>query len=95
MAFLDAYNQGDGLKAGHGVDPFKSFRTDSDTLACGLVWLARDHPRPTGQRVPPARRPRRWRHLDAEPSSGMNTGPKGAHLQRPQDEVRKVETRTY
>ena len=40
-AFLAGYNLGDGLKAGHGIDPFKSFRTNSPTLAAGLVWLAR------------------------------------------------------
>ena len=95
MAFLDAYNQGDGLKAGHGVDPFKSFRTNSDTLACGLVWLARTT---LGRRVSVYRQPGALGGGDTwllNLSSGMNTGAKGAHLQRPQDEVRKVEARTY
>ncbi|HXH57445.1 MAG TPA: GDP-mannose 4,6-dehydratase [Iamia sp.] len=95
LAFLDAYNQGDGLKAGHGIDPFKSFRTTSDTLACGLVWLARTA---LGRRVSVYRQPGALGGGDSwllNLSSGLTPGAKGAHLRRPQDEVRKVERREH
>ena len=40
IAFLTGYNLGDGLRAGHGIDTFKSFRTASPTLAAGLVSVS-------------------------------------------------------
>jgi GDPmannose 4,6-dehydratase len=95
LAFLDAYNQGDGLKAGHGVDPFKSFRTNSATLAAGLVWLARTA---LGRRVSVYRQPGALGGGESyliNLSSGMTPGNQGAHLRKPQDEVRRVERRPY
>ena len=95
LAFLDAYNQGDGLRAGHGIDQFKSFRTTSDTLACGLVWLARTA---LGRRVSVYRQPGALGGGDSwllNLSSGLTPGAKGAHLRRPQDEVRRVERREH
>ena len=94
-AFLDGYNRGDGLKAGHGVDPFKSFRTTSPTLAAGLVWLARTA---LGRRVSVYRQPGALGGGDSwllNLSSGLTPGAKGAHLRKPQDEVRRVERRHY
>jgi GDPmannose 4,6-dehydratase len=38
-AFLSGYNEGDGLRAGHGTREFKSFTTSSPVLAAGLWWL--------------------------------------------------------
>jgi GDPmannose 4,6-dehydratase len=95
LAFLDGYNQGDGLKAGHGIDPFKSFRTTSPTLAAGLVWLARTA---LGRRVSVYLQPGALGGGDSyliNLSSGLTVGNKGAHLRKPQDEVRKVERRPY
>ena len=95
MAFLEAYNQGDGLRAGHGVDPFKSFRTTSPVLAAGLVWMARST---LGRRVSVYRQGGALGGGDSyliNLNSGMTPGAKGAHLRRPQDEVRKVERRPY
>jgi GDPmannose 4,6-dehydratase len=95
LAFLDAYNQGDGLKAGNGVDPFKSFRTASPTLGAGLVWLARTA---LGRRVSVYRQPgalgggHSWL---INLGSGRVVGDKGAHLRKPQDEVRTVEREHY
>src|SRR5947208_9325902 len=39
LAFLRGYNEGDGLKAGHGIDEFKSFKTKSPILVLGLCYL--------------------------------------------------------
>lgn len=39
-AFLEGYNCCDGLKGGHCNYEFKSFTTNSPTLAAGLWWLA-------------------------------------------------------
>ncbi len=39
LAFLSGYNEGDGLKAGHGSYEFKSFKTKSPILALGLSYL--------------------------------------------------------
>jgi GDPmannose 4,6-dehydratase len=94
-AFLDGYNQGDGLRVGHGVDPFKAFRTTSPTLAAGLVWLARTA---LGRRVSVYQQPGALGGGDSfliNLSSGMTVGNKGAHLRKPQDEVRAVEHRPY
>ncbi len=93
--FLAAYNLGDGLRAGHGRDQFKSFRTASPTLAAGLVWMARTT---LGLRVsvylqPGARGGGDSYLLDL--SSGRGTGAVGAHLRTPPDEVRRVEHRPY
>ena len=95
VAFLDAYNQGDGLRAGHGVDPFKSFRTNSPTLAAGLIWLARTA---LGRRVSVYLQPGALGGGESylvNLSSGRTPGKKGAHLQKPQEEIRKVERRAY
>jgi len=94
-AFLQAYNLGDGLRAGHGIDPFKSFRTTSPVLAAGLVWLARTA---LGRRVSVYRQGGSLGGGDSyliNLSSGLTVGTKSAHLRKPQDEVRRVDTGTY
>jgi GDPmannose 4,6-dehydratase len=89
--FLRAYNLGDGLRAGHGVDEFKSFRTTSPVLACGLVWLARTA---LGRRVSLYEQ---GGALGGGVSylinlnSGLTPGNKGAHLRKPQSVIRRVE----
>ncbi|MGQ0804877.1 MAG: GDP-mannose 4,6-dehydratase [Actinomycetota bacterium] len=95
LAFLTAYNLGDGLRAGHGIDEFKSFHTTSPTLAAGLVWLAR---RTLGRRVALYRQPGAlgggFSYL-INLSSGLTVGGSGAHLRKPQREVRKTERSPY
>ncbi|HEX2038893.1 MAG TPA: GDP-mannose 4,6-dehydratase [Acidimicrobiales bacterium] len=94
-AFLAAYNLGDGLGAGQGVDPFKSFRTTSPTLACGLVWLARTV---LGRRVSVSLQggaPDGGESYLVDLGSGLAPGREGAHLGKPQDEVRAVRRRPY
>ncbi len=89
--FLRAYNLGDGLRAGHGIDEFKSFRTTSPVLACGLVWMARTT---LGRRVSVYEQPGALgggvSYL-INLNSGLTPGNKGAHLKKPQEEVRRVE----
>jgi GDPmannose 4,6-dehydratase len=93
--FLSAYNHGDGLRAGNGVDEFKAFRTTSPTLAAGLVWLARTA---LGRRVSLYRQPGALGGGESyliNLGSGRAVGAKGAHLRRGQSEVRKVTRRPY
>src|SRR5207302_2278944 len=88
-AFLEAYNLGGGLRAGGAIDPFKSLRTTSPTLAAGLVWLARTT---LGRRVSVYLQPGALGGGDSyliNLNSGLTVGRKGAHLQRPQEEVRR------
>ncbi len=95
FAFLAAYNLGDGLRAGHGIDPFKSFRTTSPVLACGLVWLARTV---LGRRVSVYLQAGALGGGDSylvNLGSGLTPGKKGAHLRKPQDEVRAVTRTSY
>ena len=95
IAFLTGYNLGDGLRAGHGIDPFKAFRTTSPSLAAGLTWLARTA---LGRRVSVYEQ---GGALGGGSSylinlnSSLTLGQKGAHLRRPQDEVRKVDRIPY
>jgi GDPmannose 4,6-dehydratase len=95
IAYLTAYNLGDGLKAGHGVDPFKAFRTTSPSLAAGLVWLSRTA---LGRRVCAFQQEgalgggTSWL---INLNSSMTQGMKGAHLRKPQAEVRKITRETY
>jgi GDPmannose 4,6-dehydratase len=93
--FIDGYYRGDGLKAGHGVDPYRSFRTNSPTLAAGLIWLARTA---LGREVSVYEQPGALgggvSYL-VNLSSGMTIGRKGAHLRKPKNEVRKVERRPF
>ncbi len=94
-AFLAAYNLGDGLRAGHGIDPFKAFRTTSPVLAAGLIWLARTT---LGRRVSVYRQGGALGGGDSylvNLSSGLTVGNKGAHLRKPQDEVRRVDEGSY
>ena len=94
LAFICAYNLGDGLRAGHGTDVFKAFRTNSPTMAAGLVWMSRVT---LGRRVPVYRQAG---ELGGGESFQLNlsspqTGRKGAHLIRPLDQVRKVDRRAF
>jgi GDPmannose 4,6-dehydratase len=40
--FLIGYNKADGLKASPGICLFKNFKTNSVTLACGLIYLLQE-----------------------------------------------------
>jgi GDPmannose 4,6-dehydratase len=93
--FLEAYNLGDGLRAGNGIDPFKSFRTTSPVLAAGLVWLARTAlMRRVSVYLQPGALGGGSSYL-INLGSGRTYGNKGAHLRKPQEEVRKVEREPF
>jgi len=95
QTYLRAYNLGDGLRAGHGTDEFKSFRTTSDPLAAGLVYLARTA---LGRRVSVYRQPGALGGGDSyliNLSSGGSHGNKGTQLRKPQDEVRRVDRQAH
>ena len=42
LAFLKGYNKADGLKANKCIYEFKNFKTNSQVLACGLVYLLKN-----------------------------------------------------
>ena len=93
--FLTGYNLGDGLRAGHGVDEFKAFRTTSPTLAAGLMWLARTALcRRVSVYLQPGALGGGSSYL-INVNSGLTQGNKGAHLKKAQAEVRKVERNTF
>lgn len=92
--FMEAYNLGDGGRTGNGTDQFKSFRATSPVLAAGLTWLARVC---LDREVSVYRQPGA---LGGGESFLLNVtsgraGRSGAHLRKPQAEVRKVTTRRY
>ena len=94
LAFLRGYNEGDGLKAGHGIDEFKSFKTKSPILVLGLCYLVANT---TRQRM----------CLNTEVCSAgtyyqMNLNSPiagheawGRHLQVPDDVIKKIEAVPY
>jgi GDPmannose 4,6-dehydratase len=99
VSFLSGYNEGDGLRAGHGNREFKNFKTESPTLAAGLWWMAS---RVLDQKL--------TLNLDqvargefgerAYSYYSINLGavggcPKGKHPQRPPDEVKRVIPERY
>ena len=42
LAFLKGYNKADGLKANKCIYEFKNFKTNSQVLACGLIYLLKN-----------------------------------------------------
>jgi GDPmannose 4,6-dehydratase len=94
LRFMEAYNLGDGRRAGNGTDEFKSFRTTSPVLAAGLTWLARVC---LDREVSCYRQPGA---LGGGESFLLNVtsgraGRSGAHLRKPKAEVRKATSRRY
>ena len=94
LAFLRGYNEGDGLRAGHGTYEFKSFKTKSPILALGLCYLVANT---TRQRI----------CLNTEVRTtgtyyliNLNSGIEkharwGRHLEVPEDVVKKIEAVAY
>jgi GDPmannose 4,6-dehydratase len=88
LAFLEGYKAGDGLAAGHGAYLFKSFKTNSATLAQGLWWLAHVT---LSQRTILCVEEREGRlYYQINLNSPNSPGQKGAHLRLPLEEVVKV-----
>ena len=94
LAFLKGYNEGDGLRAGHGSDEFKSFKTKSPILALGLYYLVAGT---TRQRI--------CLNTEVRGDStyyllNLNSGIKGherwgRHLEVPEDVIKKIEPVPY
>jgi GDP-D-mannose dehydratase len=94
LAFLRGYNEGDGLRADHGMYEFKSFTTKSPILALGLCYLVANT---TRQRI----------CLNVEVRTtgtyyliNLNSGIEGharwgRHLEVPQDALKKIEAVAY
>ncbi len=88
LAFLEGYNAGDGLAAGHGAYLFQSFKTNSATLAQGLWWLAHVT---LSQRTILCVEDREGRlYYQINLNSPNPIGQKGAHLRLPLEQVVKV-----
>lgn len=93
LAFLQGYNEGDGLEAGHGSYELKSFKTKSPILAMGLAFLVSNT---TGQRITlntEVRDDRTYYQINLntpDPGRGL-----GAHLRIPSDVVKKIEEVPY
>jgi GDP-D-mannose dehydratase len=94
LAFLQGYNEGDGLRAGHGTYNFKSFKTKSPILTLGLVYLIANT---TRQRVclnTEVRGDRTYYLMNL--NSDLEAHARwGRHLEVPQDTIKKIEPVPY
>ncbi|HEV8437187.1 MAG TPA: GDP-mannose 4,6-dehydratase [Methylomirabilota bacterium] len=94
LAFLSGYNEGDGLRAGHGSYEFKSFKTKSPILTLGLCYLITNT---TRQRIclNTEVRPTGTYYLVNLNSSNEAHERWGRHLEIPEDVIKKVEAVSY
>ena len=94
LAFLRGYNEGDGLRAGHGDDELKSFKTKSPILVLGLSVLVEGT---TGQRRclnTEVRATGTYYQLNLN-SPHTERARWGRHLEVPDDVVKKIEPVAY
>ncbi len=92
VAFLRGYNLCDGLKSGHQKTEFKSFTTNSPTMALGL-WYLVSHT--LGLRItlhPEFRENHIYFHLNLNSNHGTQ---KGSHLIRDIAEIKTVKDYPY
>lgn len=94
IAFLRGYNEGDGLRAGHGTYEFKSFETKSPILALGLCCLVAAT---TRQRIclDTEVRGGRTYYLINLNSPNLEGATWDRHLEGPEDVLRKIEPVPY
>jgi hypothetical protein len=94
LAFLRGYNEGDGLRAGHGTYEFRSFKTKSPILALGLCYLIANT---TRQRVclNTELREDRVYYLINLNSNDPAHAAWGKHLEIPEDRIKKIEPVPY
>jgi GDP-D-mannose dehydratase len=94
LAFLRGYNEGDGLRAGHGAYEFKSFKTKSPILALGLCYLVANT---TRQRVCMNSEVRATGTYYLINLNSVNEAHErwGRHLEIPDDVVKKIEAVSY
>jgi len=94
IAFLRGYNEGDGLRAGHGTYEFKSFKTKSPILALGLCSLVTAT---TRQRIclnTEVREDRTYYLINLN-SPNEERARWGQHLEIPEDALKKIEPVPY
>ncbi|MBI2215801.1 MAG: GDP-mannose 4,6-dehydratase [Candidatus Rokubacteria bacterium] len=94
LAFLRGYNEGDGLRAGHGTEEFKSFKTKSPILALGLCYLVANT---TRQRIclnTELRDGRAYYLINLNSASEAHAA-WGRHLEVPEDVIKKIEPVPY
>ena len=94
IAFLRGYNEGDGLRAGHGTYEFKSFKTKSPILALGLCSLVTAT---TRQRIclnTEVREDRTYYLINLN-SPNEERARWGQHLEIPDDALKKIEPVPY
>jgi GDP-D-mannose dehydratase len=94
LAFLRGYNEGDGLRAGHGDYELKSFKTKSAILALGLCCLVAGT---TRQRICLNTEVREGRTYYLINLNSPNQGRErwGRHLEIPDDVLKKIEAVPY
>ncbi len=94
LAFLRGYNEGDGLKAGHGSYEFKSFKTKSPILALGLCYLVAGT---TRQRIclNTEVRPTGTYYLVNLNSPSQARANLGRHFEVPEDVLKKIQEVPY
>jgi GDP-D-mannose dehydratase len=94
LAFLRGYNEGDGLRAGHGDYELKSFKTKSPILALGLSCLVANT---TRQRICMNTEVRDGRTYYLINLNSANKARErwGRHLEIPEDVIKKIETVPY
>ncbi|HUP34670.1 MAG TPA: GDP-mannose 4,6-dehydratase [Candidatus Limnocylindria bacterium] len=94
IAFLRGYNEGDGLRAGHGTYELKSFKTKSPILALGLCSLVTAT---TRQRIclnTEVREDRTYYLINLN-SPNEERARWGQHLEIPEDVLKKIEPVPY
>jgi GDPmannose 4,6-dehydratase len=98
-SFLSGYNAGDGLQAGHGDREFKNFKTESPTLAAGLWWMAsRVLDQKLTLNVDQVARGEFGERIYSYFSINLGAeggSPRGKHLLRPSDEVKRIIPESY
>ena len=94
LAFLRGYNEGDGLRAGHGSYEFKSFKTKSPILTLGLCYLIANT---TRQRICLNTEVRATGIYYLINLNSTNEGHErwGQHLEVPEDVIKKIEAVSY
>ena len=94
LAFLQGYTEGNGLRAGHGSDELKSFKTKSPILTLGLVYLVSNT---TRQRIclnTEVRDAQTYYLVNL--NSGITAhARRGTDLEVPQDVITKIEPVPY
>ena len=94
LAFLRGYNEGDGLKAGHGIYEFKSFKTKSPILVLGLCYLVANTTRQRMCLNTEVRSTGTYYQMNLNsPIAGHEAW--GRHLQVPDDVIKKIEAVPY